>query len=467
MNPTDLGLLDVPDDRRLADNVHPSTWTNPTAAGVYDLVAIGGGAAGLVSSIGAAGLGARVALVERHLLGGDCLVTGCVPSKAVLHGARAGLSFDETMERMRQLRADISRHDSARRFTEAGVDVFLGDARFTGPDRLDVAGQTLRFKRAVIATGARPRTLDGIDALTSEAIFNLTERPERLVVIGAGPIGCELAQAFSRLGSQVTVVSLDDEVLPWEDPDARALVQNALVRDGVTLCLGARVLRTEGDILVFDRGQGEERVPSDSRLLAVGRVPNTDLGLEAAGVAFDARGVTVDHRLRTTNRRIYAAGDVIGGGFTHAADAHARIVLRNALFFGRASREDLVVPACTYTFPEVATVGRMDAGTAFRVDLSEVDRSVLDGENEGFAKVWVADNGRILGATVVAKGAGELIAPAVLAMTEGLKLGALGGAIVPYPTRTDVWRRLAGAWNRTRLTERARAWLRRWFRWLR
>jgi pyruvate/2-oxoglutarate dehydrogenase complex dihydrolipoamide dehydrogenase (E3) component len=268
------------------------------------------------------------------------------------------------------------------------------------------------------------------------------------------------------LGSRVTVVSLDDEVLPREDPEARRLVKEALERDGVRLCLGARVLRTEGDTLVFDRGQGEERVDSEVRLLAVGRVPNTEMGLEAAGVAFDEGGVRVDGRLRTSNRRIFAAGDVIGGGFTHAADAHARIVIRNAFFFGRARREDLVVPACTYTSPEVATVGRME-GTAFRVDLSEVDRAVLDGENEGFAKIWVADNGRILGATVVAQGAGELIAPAVLAMTEGLKLGALGGAIVPYPTRTDVWRRLSGAWMRTRLSERAKLWLRRWFRWLR
>ena len=505
VTPRSLGLLDDPHDRALVANVHPPDWRNPTASGRYNLVVIGGGTAGLISALGAAGLGARVALIERHLLGGDCLNHGCVPSKALIGAARAAaaarggaeygvrvqgevtVDFAAVMERLRRLRAGISRHDSARRLAEAGVDVYLGSARFVGPSSLEVAGQRLDFHRAVIATGARAAVLPvpglaEIGPLTNETVFSLTERPKRLLVIGAGPIGCELAQSFQRLGSEVSVVSLDAQVLPREDPDAAALVGAALERDGVSLLLGARLLRAEarptGKVLVFDRGQGEESVEGDEVLVAVGRAANLEgLGLEAAGVVFHARGVEVDDRLRTTNPRIFAAGDVASPyQFTHAADAMARVVLRNALFFGRARASSLVIPWSTYTSPEIAHVGlsaeqARDRGVevaTHRVELSEVDRAVLDGHEEGFAQVHVEPrSGRILGATLVAQHAGDMIGPVVLAMTEGLPVAALARSIVPYPTQADVWKRLGDASQRARLTDLVRAWMGRWFRWWR
>jgi len=497
------GLI-LPDDeanRALVEKVHPAAWTEPSPGGRYNLVVVGAGTAGLVAAAGAAGLGARVALVERHLMGGDCLNFGCVPSKSVLRAARVAhavadapafgvtadgvrVDFGAAMARMRRLRAGLSLNDSAERFRGLGVDVYLGDARFIASDAVQVGDRRLTFARAVVATGARATGLPvpGLAEagfLTNETVFSLTAPPRRLVVIGAGPIGCELAQAFRRLGSTVTIVSLDPRLLPRDDPDAARVLEARFATEGIVLALGARIARVERrdgtKVVAFERGGRAEEAAGDELLVAVGRAPNVEgLGLEEAGIRHDATGVVVDDRLRTTNRRVYAAGDVCSPWkFTHAADAMARIVVQNALFLGRKRASALVVPWCTYTDPEVAHVGigadesgrRGGDVLTLTVGLDAVDRAVLDGETEGFARVHVdRRRGRILGATLVAAHAGETIGEVVLAMTAGLPLAAIGGTIHPYPTQAEVLKRLADAQQRLRLTPGVKALFERWLR---
>ena len=498
----------LPDDvhnRELVAHVHPPSWVNPRPSGRYNLVVVGGGTAGLVSAMGAAGLGARVALIERHLLGGDCLNYGCVPSKALIRAARAafdarqvgafgvtaqesvGVDFAAVMERMRRLRAGISHHDSAKRFAESGIEVFLGDAKFVSPEEVEVAGVRLRFTRAVIATGARAAAppiagLAEAGFLTNESVFSLTSLPKRLAVIGAGPIGCELAQAFQRFGSEVTILSTGSHLLPREDPDAAAILREQLVEEGISLVLDAKLTNVtagpRGKKIAFDRGRGAEEIVADEILVAVGRAPNVDgLGLEAAGVAFDRGGVKVDDRLRTANPRIFAAGDICSPyKFTHAADAMARVVLQNALFMGRKKASSLVIPWSTYTDPEIAHVGLYEHEArehgivlkTFTVSLADVDRAVLDGETSGFARLHVDPrNGRILGATVVARHAGEMISEVALAMTEGLTAGSLSKTIHPYPTQGEVWKRLGDMYARTRLKPWIKRLFERYFAWRR
>ncbi len=500
-------------DQELQAEVGPRDWTNPQPAERYDLFVLGGGTAGLVAAAGAAGLGAKVALVERDLMGGDCLNYGCVPSKALLRAAKtlgevsdaeslgvkvdgpASADFAAVMERMRRLRASIGHHDGAQRFTELGVDVFLGSGKFSGPDRAEVNGNDgttveLKFKRALIATGARPLVfpVPGVEEagyLTNLSLFALTELPKRMVVVGGGPIGCEMAQAFARFGTEVTIVSLDDHLLPREDADAAAIVQNAMVADGVRLELGARLERVEteeGGKRVYYSRQGSPAeggsVLCDELLLAMGRKANTDgLGLEAAGVAAARNGIEVDDKLRTANRRIYAAGDVAGmWQFTHAADAMARIVLRNAFFFGRSKASALTMPWSTYTMPEVAHVGlyenqAAEAGTeltSLKMDFSEIDRAILDGETAGYAKViFEAKSGRLRGATVVAPHAGELLGEVLIAVTRGLKVYDLASVIHPYPTQVSIWGRLGDQSMRRKLTPFASKMLKTMIRWTR
>jgi pyruvate/2-oxoglutarate dehydrogenase complex dihydrolipoamide dehydrogenase (E3) component len=491
-------------DRRLLETVHPPSWRNPTPKERYHVVVIGAGTAGLVTAAASASLGARVALVERHLMGGDCLNVGCVPSKGIIraarawHAARTGDAFGApvatgrgdfaaAMGRMRDLRATMSHIDGAARFRDLGVDVFFGDARFEGPDRVVVddggAGARLRFRRAVVASGARAAApaIPGLaDAgyRTNETIFALTELPRRLVVIGAGPIGCELAQTFARFGSEVTVLDTGPRILPRDDAAAAAVVERAMTRDGVRFVHGCRTVGVgrRGDVRVVRAEQGGAtlEVEGDELLVAAGRAPNVEgLGLEAAGIAYDRAGVTVDDRLRTTNPRVFAVGDICSRAkFTHAADAQARIVVANANFFGRGRASRLIIPWATYTSPEVAHVGIGEAEAAERRDvdtievpLHDVDRARLDGEDEGFLRVYLAKGSdRILGATLVAEHAGDMISEITLAMTAGIGLSKVGATIHPYPTQAEVMRKAADAWRRRKLTpaaKRAFAW---WFR---
>ncbi len=493
-------------NQRLLERVHPPDWINPQPAPRYNLVVVGAGTAGLVTAAGAAGLGARVALVERHLMGGDCLNYGCVPSKALIAASRAAaavrdasafgihvpdgvrIDFPAIMERLRRLRADISKNDSAARFRDLGVDVFLGSARFTGSDTIDVEGRSLRFKKAVLATGARAADpslpgLKEVGYLTNETVFSLTELPRHLAVIGAGPIGCELAQAFARLGSRVTLLANQPHIMPREDPDAAALVQSAMRRDGVQLLLDTNVLRAERQgedrvLFVETNGQPSE-VRCDAILVGIGRAPNVEgLNLEAVGVEYDTKdGVHVNDRLRTTNRRIFAAGDVCSRyKFTHAADAMARLVIQNALFLGWGKASALTIPWCTYTDPEIAHVGlypqeaeqRGLAIQTFEQRLADVDRAILDGETDGFVKVHVKKGtDRIVGATVVARHAGEMMGEIVLAMTAKLGLKTLARTIHPYPTQAEAIKKVGDAYNRTRLTPLVKWLFGKWLSWTR
>jgi pyruvate/2-oxoglutarate dehydrogenase complex dihydrolipoamide dehydrogenase (E3) component len=492
-------------NRRLLDNVHPAAWTNPQPKGKYHLVVIGGGTAGLVTAAIGAALGARVALVERGLMGGDCLNVGCVPSKAILAAARGWQAareaaarfggpavsgegdFGAAMERMRRIRADISPVDGAPRFRdELGVDVYLGHARFTGEDAVEVDGRTLRFHRAVIATGARAAIpaiegIGGVACLTNETVFSLTGRPEHLAVIGGGPIGCELAQAFARFGSRVTVLEAGPRILAKDDADAAEVVAGALRREGVTLLTEARVDSVAAGgagktVVRCTHGGASHEMIASHLLAAAGRAPNVEgMGLEAAGVEFDVKtGVAVDERMRTSNPRVYAIGDVASRfHFTHAADAQARMVVRNALFYGRGRAEDLVIPWCTYTEPELAHVGipadeaaeRGDEVQSITIPLAEVDRAKTDGETDGFLRVHLrAGSDTILGATLVGPHAGEIISQVTQAMTAGIGLAKVGTTVFPYPTLAEALRKAADTWNRGRLTPAAKRAFRFFFR---
>jgi pyruvate/2-oxoglutarate dehydrogenase complex dihydrolipoamide dehydrogenase (E3) component len=482
--------LVLPDDehnRALVENAHPIDWLAPVPEDRYNMVVIGGGTAGLIAALGTAGLGGRVALVEKHLMGGDCLNFGCVPSKGVIANAhvahtvrnaeRAGVrvdgmevDFGAAMRRMRAQRAEISDVDSVHRLKKDGVDVFLGEARFTGPDTVEVNGVPLRFASACIATGARAVVppipgLEEAGVRTNEDLFDLTELPGRLIVIGAGPIGCEMAQAFARLGSEVTLVDMSDRILAVEEPEASEILTEVFRKEGIDIRTSAKVSRFSVDganrVVHLDTADGKTTLRGDEILLAIGRAPNVDgLDLEKAGVAYDRHGVTVDAHLRTTNPRIYASGDVCSRyKFTHAADAMSRIVIRNALFFGRNKADALTIPWSTYTDPEVAHVGisRTDADArddviTFVEEFHHNDRSLLEGETRGYVRVHALKNGTILGATVVGHHAGEIIAPLSLAITNGLGLGAINDTIFPYPTRTEILKRIAGQWQRTKLT---------------
>jgi pyruvate/2-oxoglutarate dehydrogenase complex dihydrolipoamide dehydrogenase (E3) component len=496
----------IPDDpynRELAANVHAGDWINPEPAGKYNLVVIGAGTAGLVTAAGAAGLGAKVALIERFLMGGDCLNFGCVPSKSVIASSRVynqvrqarmygvtvseppEVDFSAVMERMRRLRARISHNDSLKRFKELGVDVFLGDATFSGPDSVIADGKSLRFSRAVIATGARPSDprvpgLKDVGYLTNETVFSLTERPSRLAVIGGGPIGCEMAQAFVRLGCEVMLFHKNDHILDREDGDAAEIIQKRFLEEGIRLFLNSQLKRVElsdSEKVIHFESKGESgTIAVDEILVGVGRTPNVeDLKLDAAGVSYDKSGVLVDDRLRTTNPKIYAAGDIcMRYKFTHAADAAARIVIQNALFRGSKKLSALTVPWCTYTDPEIAHVGlyehdAVEQGIAVDTyirHLDHVDRAILEGQDEGFAKIHVKKGtDKIIGATIVAAHAGEMISEITLALVGGIGLRTLSGVIHPYPTQAEAVKQAADAYNRTRLTPFFQKLFRYWFAW--
>ncbi|MCB0322332.1 MAG: mercuric reductase [Bdellovibrionales bacterium] len=490
-------------NRELLARVHPPGRRNPAPKACYDLVVLGAGTAGLVSAAAAAGLGAKVALIERHLMGGDCLNFGCVPSKALIAAARRVAAVDtgaqfgvhtpsptvhfaETMEHLRRVRLELSVDDSVARFTRLGVDVFLGNARFIDKGRITVAETVLTFRRAIIATGTRPAVpsipgLADAEYLTNETVFSLTEQPKQLAIIGAGPIGCELAQAFARLGTDVCLFETEHGVLPKDDRDAAAIVRDALVRDGVQLyCCGRnlRVLPGHGGLpwrIEADSHGLRASFDTERILVATGRVPNIDeLNLAAVGVEYASHGILVDDFLQTTSSGIFAAGDVcMKERFTHAADFSARIAVQNALFalgpIGRKRASSLVIPRATYTTPELAQIGPTaeeltEKGTKFTTftkPMAEVHRARLDGTVEGFVRVHTAQGSdRILGATLVADQAGELVSTLSLAMTAKIGLKKLAGGIAPYPTHTEVIRQMGDLYNRSRLTERAQMVLR-------
>ena len=497
----------LPEDQynqELLGNVHPPNWVNPKPAERYHMVVIGAGSAGLVSAIGGATLGGKVAIIERNLLGGDCLNYGCVPSKGLIRSARAAAqvtesesfgittkggvdkNFGHVMERMRKLRARISKNDSAERLSALGIDVFIGEAKFISRDTVEVEGKQLRFARAVIAAGARPFIppipgLKECGCRTNETIFSLTERPERLLVLGGGPIGCELSQAFLRLGTRVTILDRGSQFLHREDPDAARILYTRFKQEGMEILLGAKLEKVEinGDkkrCLVKHQGR-ELNLEVDEILVGAGRAPNVQgLGLETAGVEYDKRkGVQVNDHLQTTNPHIFAAGDVcLPYKFTHIADATARIVVQNALTPIKTKASKLVIPWCTYTDPEIAHVGMYErdaTNQGIEVDtytyhLSENDRAILDGEEEGFVKVHVKrGTDKILGATIVAAHAGDMISEITLAMVGGVGLKTLATVIHPYPTQAEALRKVTDEYQRKRLSPKLKKiiswWLKR------
>jgi pyruvate/2-oxoglutarate dehydrogenase complex dihydrolipoamide dehydrogenase (E3) component len=501
-------------NQQLVANVHPADWVNPEPTGRYNIVVIGAGTAGLITAVIAASLGAKVALIEKHLMGGDCLNVGCVPSKGIIRAARAwadlrrssefglhipaGVKYDfgAVMARMRQLRARISHNDSAHRYKNLGVDVYIGSGRFAGSDTIQVEGpagnRTLTFARAAICSGARasvppiPGLLEA-GYLTNETVFSLTELPRRFGVMGAGPIGCELAQSFARFGSQVYLVEAAHGIMPSEDRDAAEIVEQQMLRDGVTLlCCGkdVKVQKTEsGKRLTVDSHGRQYDVTVDEILVGVGRTPNVEgLGLEIVGVEYDKAGVKVNQRLQTTNPRIYAAGDICSRyKFTHAADAMAQIVIQNALFphpfgLGYASVDSLTMPWCTFTEPEVAHVGLYEKDAkakGFEVEtytykLDEVDRAILDGEDDGFARVHIQKGtDKILGATIVARHAGDLISEFSVAMKAGAGAKTIAGTIHPYPTQAEVNKKVINLWRKAHFSQGTKNLLAKLFAWMR
>ncbi|HTB10627.1 MAG TPA: mercuric reductase [Bryobacteraceae bacterium] len=488
-------------NRGLLSNVHPEAWTNPRPADKYNLVILGGGYAGILTAREAVRAGAKVALVERNLLGGVCLNAGCISSKAMIRTSRlyaemrnAGrygaqrpdnihVDFAEVMERMRRVRSRVSRRTSARELKASGVDVFFGEARFTGPDAITVNGETLRFKRALIAAGARPAIpsipgLEDAGYLTNETVFELNECPPNLVVIGGGPLGCEMAQAFCRLGSHVSLVQDEPLFLDQEERDAAQILSEALARDGINIHLNTETVgvRTEGTRKLVDliSDGNKTTVVADAILLAAGRAPNVQgMNLEAAGVNYsEESGIRINDFLETSNPRIYAAGDVcLEHKFAHIEGASAQIVTQNALFFGRFRLSALTIPWCTYTDPEIAHVGMYvrearEKGIAVKtltVPMHDVDRAMADAEEEGFVKIHIKEGtDRILGATVVARHAGELIGVISMAISAGVGLRKLGHVSYPYPTQAAAIKMACNAYRDGQRSKFRAWWVRKW-----
>ena len=437
----------------------------------YDIVIIGGGSGGLVVASAAAQLNAKVALVEKNRLGGDCLWFGCVPSKSLLHASRVAhevkhssrfgiyttppdIQFSEATGHVQNVISTIQPHDSPERFESLGVEVIFGEGQFKDQKTFTVNGRDLKARAFVVSTGSRPQVppIEGIEEagfLTNEQIFSLKERPQSLAVIGAGPIGCELGQAMHRLGSQVTIVSSRDHILPKEDPEAALVVEKQLEADGVNILRGKRATKVEVINGKKHLWVGEEKFVVDEILVSSGRVPNVhSLNLEAAGVEYTEKGIVVNPKLQTTNKRIYGCGDVIGGyQFTHVAGYEAAVVVQNALFFPSAKADYRVIPWATFTEPELARVGLSekqardrygDKIEVLKQDFAEVDRAQAEGATEGFAKIITTSKGEILGAHLVGASAGELIHEIILAMKNKLPVSALTGIIHIYPTLSEV-----------------------------
>lgn len=455
----------------------------------------------MVVAAGGAGLGAKVVLIEKNRLGGDCLWTGCVPSKALLHSARVAhtvrtasqaaiaaaapdIALPEVMARVRAVIATLEPHDSPERFTAMGVEIVTGSGSFSGPDRFEVNGRTISARHFVIATGSRPLipAIPGLAStpyLTHETLFDLREPVAKLLIIGAGPIGIEMAQAFRRLGSEVMVLTGGEQILPREDGDLAAVIEKQLLEEGVQLALGVSILDVSGEIgplqiTYSDRSGNQHRVEGSHVLVATGRQPNIEaLSLERAGVAVAEGRLVLDGRLRTQNRRIFACGDVAGPFlFTHMAEHQAGIVLRNTLFRLPSRTETRAVPWCTFTDPELARVGLSEREAharslphrVYTFDFASLDRAVTDGLGQGRAKLITTPRGKILGAAIAGAGAGELIHEYVLALHKNLSVQDLAGAIHIYPTLAQINRRLAEQRLKAGLTPAIKRWIQRLFR---
>lgn len=494
-------LTNTPEDRALIEAVHPTGWHNPTPPPQgYTFVVIGGGPAGLVAAVGAAGLGARVALIENDLLGGDCLNVGCIPSKALLHQGQQARSqkapnFTASLTHMRRIRSQLAVHDSAERMQKLGIDVYFGAGSFVDKRTIAVGNTKLRFRKALIATGSQP-ALPPIPGLaqakpfTHKTIFNLTQPPKRLVILGGGAVGCELAQAFCDLGVAVDLIEAAPSLLPHQDPQAGAAIKQALKQRGVQVWTHTRALsiapisstskdpnahghtvaetetEAEAEVEIQTETHPPQTLPKAPILAALGRTPNTQtLNLQAAGIHTLPSGhIKVTSRLATHNRRVFAAGDVCTpGGLTHTADAHARIVIQNALFAGRKDHTKLVIPQCTYTTPQVAHVGMPYQALTqaphiqtFSIPLTELDAYAVRPQTQDapqpFAKIYCTPKGQIVAATWVGENAAEHLAPITQAITHNLTLGQVARSIVPYPSNHEAWSRLANTWLKSRLT---------------
>lgn len=453
-----------------------------SATETYDLIAIGGGTAGLVTAAGGAGLGARVALVERDRMGGECLWNGCVPSKALIAAAKAAyharharrfgvevgdvrVHLEEALDHVRAVQAKIAPHDSPERFRGLGVDVHLGQARLVDAHTVDVNGTRLKARHVAIATGTRPAVppipgLADVPFLTNESVFDVTALPKTLLVIGGGPIGVEMAQAFARLGSRVHVIEALPEFFAREDRELAALLQAQLEAEGLTFHLGAAAtaVRHADGITSVDLTRGDGSVATlagDALLVAVGRRPNvTDLGLEQVGVRTDRGGVVVDDYLRTNVPGVWAVGDIVSGGlkFTHAADHMARGLLRNALFPGKSRLDFAALPWVTYTEPELAHVGLTESEArqrygdrvgVWRRDVGAVDRVIADGGPAGMVKIVTDAKGRVVGGHILAPHAGDMIGELTLALKHRMTVAQLGAVIHPYPTTAEAIKQAA------------------------
>jgi pyruvate/2-oxoglutarate dehydrogenase complex dihydrolipoamide dehydrogenase (E3) component len=452
-----------------------------------DICVIGAGAAGLVVAAGASQMGADVVLIEKGLMGGDCLNYGCVPSKALLAASRMAalaarapafgvtlgepnIDFARVQQHVSEVVAGIAPTDSVERFTGLGVRVIEDDAVFVGPDAVRAGETTIRARRFVIATGSRPavppaKGIDSVPYLTNETIFTNPGRPGHLLILGGGPIGMEMAQAHRDLGSAVTVVERAAP-LGREDPELVDILLTRLRARGIQIIAGAEAVevaaRGEGVVLMVEEAAQRRELAGSHLLVASGRAAVVEgLDLEAAGVAYTEAGVQVDQRLRTTNHKIFAIGDVTGAPqFTHVASYHAGIALRNILFCMPAKVNEQAIPRVTYTDPELAHVGMTEAEAraaagpigVLRFPFAENDRAQTERDTDGLVKVVVGRRGRILGASILGAHAGDLIHPWVLAITAKLKMSAMAGAIVPYPTRTEVSKRAAGSYYQPALT---------------
>ncbi|MGK5595301.1 MAG: mercuric reductase [Parachlamydiaceae bacterium] len=463
--------------RQFKQDIFPIDWDNPSSDQVYDLAIVGGGPGGMTAATLASSMGARVALIEKAHLGGECLSYGCIPSKALLGASRAvetikrahqfgvrmpsawEIDFPEIMKRVYRLQATISPHDSAEHFKRLGVDVFLGEGKFKNTHEIQIQGVGIRYKKALIITGTQPIIpqipgLEAISYFTNQNIFTLAQLPATLGVIGGGPIACELAQAFQRFGSKVILITHGGHLLPKDDPLATLRLQKVMEDEGVEVLTQSNVDKIEVEELKKKLHVGEKTYLVDELLIAVGRKPAIDLDLEKAQVAYDVKkGVSTNSYLQTTNPDIYSSGDVtLQYKFTHISRELARIAVKNALTGNQQSKEDLVVPWCTYTSPEIAHVGLNEQEAKEKwgeivtslVELNTVDRAILDEETEGFVKLIASKKtGKLVGATLVAAHAGEMISEITMAIHAENGLTLLSRAIRPFPTQAQSLRTAA------------------------